>query len=131
MLNRLRSLGRNRQLTWRNLRESAQAYVRQVRSGKLDPERFRRSIAVGILIGLLPIHGMQSVLWLGLCVVLPIEPMLTWLTSWIGNALTAVPITWLELQLGSLLCTGHFAQLGLEQVGDRQLLARLSMTLLV
>jgi uncharacterized protein (DUF2062 family) len=124
-------LEQTKRLRWRELRESYVEWMRRVRMGEIEPERFSRSVALGVFIGLLPIHGLQTLLWLGLIVVVPVEPMLTWLCSWVGNAATAVPLTWLELELGSYLCSGRFAALKLSQIGDKNLLSHLSLTLLV
>ena len=55
-------------------------------------------------------------MWALLVALLPLEPLLTWLWSWIGNAATAVPITWLELQIGAMLSTGSWRSVSLKDV---------------
>jgi uncharacterized protein (DUF2062 family) len=106
-------------------------YLLRVKRGELDAERFSRSIGIGVLIGLLPVHGFQSAIWLLAAMTLPIEPLLAWLASWVGNAFTAIPLVWLELQLGALLRTGHLASLRFSELRDPQYLGQMGAELLL
>jgi len=106
-------------------------YLLRIRRGEMDGERFARSIGIGVLIGLLPAHGFQSAIWLLAAIALPVEPLLTWLASWVGNAFTAIPLTWLELQLGALLRTGHVVRLQFSELRDPRHLAQMGVELLL
>jgi uncharacterized protein (DUF2062 family) len=130
-LNSSELLRRVKGLKVRDLRAILRQSILALRMGDIEPERFSRSVALWVFIGLLPIHGMQTLLWLVLIVVIPVEPVLTWLCSWVGNAATAIPLTWLELQIGSYLCRGHFVDPSPSHMVSPERLAQLGGTLLI
>lgn len=129
--NRQQFLSSASKLKLHTLRQALAEWIGKLESGELEPNRFSLSVGTGVFIGLLPIHGLQSMLCLGLVLLLPVEPLLTWLVSWIGNAVTAVPITWLELELGSFLCNGKFSHYSISELGEPNGLARLGLALVV
>lgn len=108
--------GKPRKMGLRRALELARRHADRLRHGSIDPERFARSVGAGVFLGVLPIHGFQTAVWALLVALLPLEPLLTWLWSWIGNAATAVPITWLELQIGAMLSTGSWRSVSLKDV---------------
>ncbi len=114
---------------FRHLVSAAQTSLARLRRDELSPERFARSIAVGLALGLTPLFGFQSLLWAGLVLVLPVDPLLTWLSSWVGNAATAVPILWLELEIGSLVLSGRRLGLSWQQLGEGAALCELGREL--
>ncbi len=75
----------------------------RLREGRLDPQRLALSASTGVFIGLLPVPGLQTFVWLGLVMILPVDPIITYGCTWVSNPLTVLPVTLLEMQLGSLI----------------------------
>jgi uncharacterized protein (DUF2062 family) len=107
---------RRLQLAWRRLR-----------GGTLSPGRAATSIAVGLFVGCLPLYGVHSVIVLAICIPLRLDAAIAYFAAHVSNPVTAPFLFALELQLGSLILTGHgtelsFAaarELGLMKAGAR------------
>jgi uncharacterized protein (DUF2062 family) len=56
-----------------------------------------------VFIGLLPIPGLQTFVWLGFVAIFPIDPIITYACTWVSNPLTVLAFTVLELKLGALV----------------------------
>jgi uncharacterized protein (DUF2062 family) len=109
------------------LEEKLRAAWRRLRGGALSPTRAATSIGVGLFVGCLPLYGVHSVIVLAICVPLRLDSAIAYFAAHISNPLTAPFLFALELQIGSILLTGHgtelsFAaakQLGFMSVGAR------------
>jgi uncharacterized protein (DUF2062 family)/2-polyprenyl-3-methyl-5-hydroxy-6-metoxy-1,4-benzoquinol methylase len=82
---------------------------KRLRGGTLSPGRAALSIGVGLFIGCVPVYGVQFVLVAAICVPLRLDTALAYLAAHISNPVTLFPILVLEVAVGSLLMTGHFA----------------------
>lgn len=102
---------------------------KRLRGGSLSPGRAAASVGVGLFVGFLPLYGIHSAIVLAICVPLRLDAAIAYLATHISNPLTAPFLFALEMQVGSLLLTGHgtemtFAaarELGFLKVGARLL----------
>ena len=99
-------------------RKALRDAILRLRCGRLAPRRLALSVSVGVFIGLLPIPGLQTFVWLGLVALLPIDPIVTYAFTWVSNPLTVLPFTFAELELGSWLFTGRWLKVTLHEFVD-------------
>jgi uncharacterized protein len=93
-----------------------QGALLRLRGGELGPRRLALSVATGVFIAMLPIPGFQTFVWLGLVAIFPIDPILTYACTWVSNPLTLAPLTFLELEIGSLIFTRHWLDISQAQL---------------
>ncbi len=106
------------------LRVALRDALLKLRRGRLEPRKLALSIGVGVFIGMLPLPGLQTFVWLGLIALLPVDPILTYAFTWVSNPLTVLPFTFAELELGSLLATGSWQRVSLHDVHNLHAAAR-------
>ncbi|MEQ8859818.1 MAG: DUF2062 domain-containing protein [Pseudomonadales bacterium] len=75
------------------------------RTGSLDVDEFTlaRGVAAGLFIALTPTVGVQTLLMLGVSMVLRANFPAAFIVSWISNPLTVAPLYYLFYQLGGYL----------------------------
>src|SRR6187399_1193263 len=100
----MRTLRGNWALIWRRLRGERQS-----------PARVALAVGLGLFIGSLPVYGLHFVLCLLICLPLGLDLVLAYLVANISNPLVAPFLITLEVEIGSLLSTGHHAAFSLEQ----------------
>jgi len=89
----------------RSLHRAWHAAASRLREGRILPERLALSAGIGVFIGLLPLPGLQTFVWLGFVAIFPIDPLITYACTWVSNPLTVLAFTVLELKLGALVVT--------------------------
>src|SRR4051812_40229874 len=88
---------------------------RRLRGDRQSPGRIALAVALGLFIGCLPVYGLHFVLCLLVCLPLGLDLVLAYLVANISNPLFAPFLITLEVEIGSLLSTGHHAGFTLEQ----------------
>lgn len=73
------------------------------------------AVALGLFIGCLPVYGLHFVLCVLVCLPFGLDLVLAYLVANISNPLVAPFLITLEVEVGSLLTTGHHAAFTLEQ----------------
>jgi len=73
------------------------------------------AVALGLFIGCLPVYGLHFVICVVVCLPLGLDLVLAYLVANISNPLVAPFLITLEVEIGSLLSTGHHAAFSLEQ----------------
>ncbi|MEE4659706.1 MAG: DUF2062 domain-containing protein [Halieaceae bacterium] len=68
-----------------------------------SPEAIARGVAVGLLIGLTPTVGIQTVLMITLCVLVAGNFPAAFAVSWVSNPLTLAPMVWAFHELGEAI----------------------------
>ena len=86
-----------------SLQRAWRVAVSRLREGRVHPERLALSAGLGVFIGLLPIPGLQTFVWLGFVAIFPVDPLITYACTWVSNPLTVLTFTVLELKLGALV----------------------------
>lgn len=81
----------------------------RLRGGVLTPKRAAASVALGLLIGCIPLFGLHLPLCLALCLPLRLDAPVAYLAANISNPLVAPWLVLLEVQVGAWLLTGHAA----------------------
>lgn len=89
-------------------RQALHGAMLRLRNGRLDSKGVALSVGVGVFIGLLPVPGLQTFVWLGLVAILAIDPIITYACTWVSNPMTVLPFTLLEMELGSWVVTRHW-----------------------
>lgn len=84
-----------------SLHQAWRGAVSRLREG--HPKRLALSAGLGVFIGLLPIPGLQTFVWLGFVAIFPIDPIITYACTWVSNPFTVLALTVLELKLGTLV----------------------------
>src|SRR6187431_3518064 len=107
----MRALRRNWTLIWRRLR-----------GGRQSPARVALAVALGLFIGCLPVYGLHFLLCLLVCLPLGLDLVLAYLVANISNPLIAPFLITLEVEIGSLLSTGHHAAFTLDQAKQNGIL---------
>lgn len=97
------------------LRDQARQAWRRLRGGELSPGRAAASVAVGLLIGCTPLFGLHLVLVLLVCVPLGLDAVVAYLAANISNPFVAPFLITLEIEVGSLVLSGHHAPFGIAQ----------------
>jgi uncharacterized protein (DUF2062 family)/precorrin-6B methylase 2 len=82
----------------------------------MSPGRAAASIGVGLFVGCLPVYGAQFLIVLAVCMPLRLDAALAYLVSHVSNPLTLPLFLWLELEVGSLIFTGHRAVMRFDEV---------------
>ena len=82
---------------------------RRLRGTRQSPGRVALAVAIGLFVGCLPLYGLHVVLCAVLCVPLGLDFVLCYLVANISNPLVAPFLITLEVEVGSLLLTGHHA----------------------
>jgi len=72
-------------------------------------------VAIGLFIGCLPLYGLHFVLCLLVCLPFGLDLVLAYLVANISNPLLAPFLVTLEVEIGSLVSTGHHAGFSLER----------------
>lgn len=80
---------------------------RRLRGGELARGRTSASVAVGLFIGSLPLYGLHLPLCLAVCIPLRLDAVAAYLAANISNPLFAPFLVMSEVEVGSLLLTGH------------------------
>jgi uncharacterized protein (DUF2062 family)/ubiquinone/menaquinone biosynthesis C-methylase UbiE len=109
------------------VRERLRAAWKRLRGGALSPGRAAASIAVGLFVGCTPLYGVHSLIVLAICIPLRLDGAVAYLAAHISNPLTFPFVFGLEMEVGSLVLTGHGTDLsfsvarhlGLMKVGAR------------
>ena len=68
-----------------------------------SPHQTALGMAIGLLIGISPAWGLHTWVALGVCFILPVNPIAVMLGTWCGNPLTFGPIVLGEVWLGDRL----------------------------
>ena len=82
---------------------------RRLRGTRQSPERVALAVALGAFIGCLPVYGLHFVLCSLLCLPFGLDLLLCYLVANISNPLMAPFLVTLEVEVGSLVTTGHHA----------------------
>jgi len=96
----------------------AQVWSR-LRGGSLEPGRAAASVAIGLFVGCLPIYGVQLLVVLAVCVPLRLDAAIAYVAAHVSNPFTLPFVLAGELEIGSLILTGHHAAFDLD--GARRL----------
>ena len=88
---------------------------RRLRGTEQSPRRIASAVALGLFIGCLPLYGLHLVLLSVICLPLGLDLVLAYLVANISNPLIAPFLITLEVEVGSLLLTGHNAGFSLAQ----------------
>lgn len=91
---------------------------------RLRPTRLALAAGVGVFIGMLPLPGLQTFVWLGLVALLRVDPIVSYACTWFSNPITVVPFTVIELELGSLLVSHHWLSVDWTHVISAQVAMR-------
>jgi uncharacterized protein (DUF2062 family)/trans-aconitate methyltransferase len=97
------------------LRRTLSRIWRRLRGERQSPARVALAVALGLFIGCLPVYGLHFVLCLLICLPLGLDLVLAYLVANISNPLVAPFLITLEVEIGSLLSTGHHAAFTLER----------------
>ncbi len=97
------------------LRAQAGRMWRRLRGGELSRGRTSASVAVGLFIGSLPLYGLHLPLCLAVCIPLRLDALVAYLAANISNPLFAPFLVMSEVEVGSLLLTGHAVPYDLAQ----------------
>jgi uncharacterized protein (DUF2062 family) len=57
---------------------------------------------------------------LGFIAVLPIDPVISYASTWISNPLTVLPFTFAEIEIGSMISTGRWQRVSISEMGSIQ-----------
>ena len=82
---------------------------RRVRGTQQSPSRVALAVALGLFIGCLPAYGLHFLLCSLICLPFGLDLLLCYLVANISNPLVAPFLITLEVELGSLVTTGHHA----------------------
>jgi uncharacterized protein (DUF2062 family)/2-polyprenyl-3-methyl-5-hydroxy-6-metoxy-1,4-benzoquinol methylase len=88
---------------------------RRLRGERQSPARIALAVALGLFIGCLPVYGLHFVLCVLVCIPLGLDLVLAYLVANISNPLVAPFLITLEVEIGSLVSTGHHAAFSLER----------------
>ncbi|HVU01451.1 MAG TPA: DUF2062 domain-containing protein, partial [Polyangiaceae bacterium] len=91
----------------RSFRDRLAAAWHRLRGGSLSPGRAAASIFVGLLVGCSPFYGVHGFIVLGICIPLRLDAAISYFAAHVSNPITGPVLFLLELQVGSLLLTGH------------------------
>lgn len=65
-----------------------------------DRECVARGVAIGLFIGMIPVIPFQTILVILFCILIRGNFVIAFLTSWISNPITLVPLTYLTYSVG-------------------------------
>lgn len=82
---------------------------RRVRGTRHSPARVALAVALGLFIGCLPLYGLHFLLCCLACLPFGLDLLLCYLVANISNPFVAPFLVTLEVELGSLVTTGHHA----------------------
>lgn len=88
---------------------------RRLRGGELSRGRTAGSVSVGLFIGSLPLYGLHLPLCLAVCVPLRLDAVVAYLAANISNPVMAPLLVAGEVEVGSLLLSGHAVAFNVEQ----------------
>ena len=88
---------------------------RRLRGERQSPARVALAVALGLFIGCLPVYGLHFVLCVLVCLPFGLDLVLAYLVANISNPLLAPFLITLEVEIGSLLTTGHHAAFTMKQ----------------
>jgi len=88
---------------------------RRLRGTRQSPLRVALAVAIGLFIGCLPVYGLHFLLCSLICLPFGLDLLLCYLVANISNPLVAPFLITLEVELGSLVTTGHHAAFTLAQ----------------
>jgi uncharacterized protein (DUF2062 family) len=97
------------------LRRNLARIWRRLRGERQSPPRVALAVALGLFIGCLPVYGLHFVLCALVCLPFGLDLLLAYLVANISNPLVAPFLLTLEVEVGSLLSTGHHAGFSLER----------------
>lgn len=92
-----------------SLGERARIVVRRLRGGTLSPGRAAASVGIGLFVGMWPIYGFQFFVIFVICWPLRLDVAVAYIAAHVSNPLTLPFLLALELEIGSLVLTGHHA----------------------
>jgi uncharacterized protein (DUF2062 family) len=104
-----------------DLRGALRDAWRRLRGGELRPERAAGSVGVGLLVGLLPTYGIQTLFCLLFTVPLRLDFPLAWVASNIANPLTVLFIIALDIEVGGFLLRGVWPTLSKDDIDIKHL----------
>jgi uncharacterized protein (DUF2062 family)/SAM-dependent methyltransferase len=92
--------------------------LRLLRGGRASPRKLALGCALGLFIGCLPLYGLHFPLCLGVCLLLRLDLVVTYLAANISNPFVAPFLVTAEVEIGSLLLDGRHAALTLERARE-------------
>src|ERR1041384_4459312 len=98
-----------------SLRANLARIWRRLRGDRQSPARLALAVALGLFIGCLPVYGLHFVLCVLVCLPLGLDLVLAYLVANISNPLLAPFLITLEVEVGSLLISGHHAAFTLQR----------------
>ena len=97
------------------LRDQLRVLWGRLRGGELSPLRASGSIAVGLFIGSLPVYGLHLPLCLAVCLPLRLDVVAAYIAANISNPFIAPFLITAEIEVGSLILTGHALEFDVER----------------
>jgi len=91
------------------LRRNLARIWRRLRGVRQSPARIALAVGSGLFIGCLPVYGLHFLLCLLWCLPLGLDFVATYLAANISNPFVAPFLVTLEVEVGSLVTTGHHA----------------------
>jgi uncharacterized protein (DUF2062 family)/SAM-dependent methyltransferase len=91
---------------------------RLLRGGDSSPHKLAFACAIGIFIGCLPLYGLHFPLCLGVCLLLRLDVVVTYLAANISNPFVAPFLVTAEVEIGSLLLDGRHAAFDLARARE-------------
>lgn len=88
---------------------------RRLRGERQSPARVSLAVALGLFIGCLPVYGLHFVLCSLVCLPFGLDLVLAYLVANISNPLVAPFLITLEVEVGSLVSSGHHAAFSLQR----------------
>lgn len=88
---------------------------RRLRGGHLTRARAAGSVAAGLFIGSLPLFGLHFPLCVAVCVPLSLDLVTAYVAANVSNPFLAPFLIAAEIQVGSLILEGHFAEFSVAQ----------------
>ncbi len=86
---------------------------RRLRGTRQSPGRVALAVALGLFIGCLPVYGLHFLLCCIICLPLGLDFFLSYLLANVSNPLVAPFLVTFEVEVGSLVTTGHRAAFSL------------------
>jgi uncharacterized protein (DUF2062 family)/SAM-dependent methyltransferase len=95
---------------------------RRLRGQRQSPARVALAVGSGLFIGCLPVYGLHFCLCLFWCLPLGLDFVATYVAANISNPLVAPFLVTLEVEVGSLVTTGHHAAFSLARAKETGIL---------
>jgi uncharacterized protein (DUF2062 family) len=93
------------------VRQTLREAWRRLRGGELGPERAAASVAVGLLVGFVPLYGVQTFICFLFTFPLRLDFPLAWAATNIANPITIGFILVLDIELGGWLARGAWVNI--------------------